>query len=325
MVHLFLWKCILCLLAFTEVAGAVDKALEEGEQASLRAPRGPTRPHHLQGHINLADPSSARHSVHNGHGRRPHLAHPKPKPDPGQGEFVPREGEINWGWVGSYTAQQRREKARGIGFAKDIELSSMLDVCPEVAKATAHMQSPSQTFRLIQINATIPSYKLLLYPLGEVAALGEQHNASMCMSFTRPENLGAVEVKAQAGRIKCQYPVTSINLGTYITVDHKASFANRFLLLLLDLEAYEPPVLKTLQGVLADKSLRPRFIVLEFDCPRWIRFNKLKNCTEVTDLVLGHGYKAVWPPTAAEDFEGFAYHNKQPRSRDNNVIFQAPL
>ena len=284
-----------------------------------------------------------------------------------------------------------------------VDIRSLKDRCGDIENANRHMPHPIWMYRLFEIRATDPTYKMLLYPPFEVvsdftikdgswdlelinalkpfvstypgeiivnaggnigtlavyyakagyevfamepfssnflmmncsaelngvaqrmhlfqAALGPKHNDKICMSNNRPKNLGAVEVQTNAGR-GCPHPTLSLNLGDFIT-ERAAQFKKRFLLLLLDLEAFEPVVLRTLQTVLADAELRPRFLVLEFDCARWVSFNGLQNCTQVTSLVLSHGYKAVWPPTAAEDFEGFAFHDKQPRSRDNNVIFAA--
>ncbi|RYG63062.1 hypothetical protein EON64_16690 [archaeon] len=247
-----------------------------------------------------------------------------------------------------------------------IDIRSLSQRCGNIENANKHMPHPVWMFRLFEIRATSPPYKILLYPPFEVvsdftikdgswdlelitalqpyitphpgqiivnaggnigtlaiyyakagfevfamepfssnfllmncsavlngvadkmhlyqAALGPKHNDRICMSHNRPKNLGAVEVQTAAAA-RCSHPTLSLHLGDFIQ-ERKEQFKQRFLLLLLDLEAYEPVVLRTLQTILADADLRPRYIVLEFNCPRWEQFNKLKNCTEVTDMVL---------------------------------------
>lgn len=180
------------------------------------------------------------------------------------------------------------------------------------------MEPHPQNFMLMNcsahVNNLVATKKIHLFE----TALGEVQDGSVCLTNIKRSNMGAMGINPREQG--CPHKAPSILLPKFIE-DRASVFSNRFLLLLLDLEAYEPVVLKTMQGILANKQLRPRFIVLETGCDRWKFVNRLQNCTYVTDMILSHNYAVIWPPAAVENFMDFLVKNKEPRSRDDNVLF----
>lgn len=116
--------------------------------------------------------------------------------------------------------------------------------------------------------------------------------------------------------------VPAVDLGVFIANRHRHAFTKRFALLLLDVEGFEPMVMRTLQPIFKKKELRPKIIYMEYSCNIW-KGRHNTTCEEMTNLMVQHGYTLKSPAAAVGDLNLF-FSKQRSRHTSPNLLFLSP-
>jgi FkbM family methyltransferase len=166
-----------------------------------------------------------------------------------------------------------------------------------------HAFEPQRTnFNLLQCSSRLNGFhgkNMFVYN----QAVGLLQGTSVCLDAV-DQNMGSSTVSSEISGNCKSVPVISLD-NFALRNQH---FRNRIALLKIDVEGFEPNLLKGAAQLLRSEEFRPKIISIELSCARWkSRFQM--ECIEVLNLISKNGYKLDSPEDAKSNLPKFIQDN----------------